>query len=144
MPVLGSASLGRRAQLHPDLQAIADEAIKIFDFSIRCAWRGPEEQEKDFKSGASPFHYPKSKHNRRPAMAMDCYPYPLKSLQDKEPFIALGAVMMTVASRLLAEGKITHKLRWGHDWDRDGILGERGEWDYPHYELVEEFSNKTA
>lgn len=135
MPVLGSASLGRRTQLHPDLQVIADEAIKIFNFAIICGWRGEAEQERAFNEKKSPFHYPDSKHNLRPSMAMDCVPWPV-NWKDLEQFIALGAVMMTVTVRLLAEGKITHKLRWGHDWDQDGILGEKGETDFPHYELT--------
>lgn len=135
MPQFGSASLGRRTQLHPDLQAIADEAIKRIDFAIICGWRGPEEQERAFNERKSKLHYPDSKHNQRPSMAMDCVPWPV-NWKNTEQFVALGAVIMAVGAQLLMEGKITHKLRWGHDWDGDGIRGEAGETDFPHYELV--------
>jgi peptidoglycan L-alanyl-D-glutamate endopeptidase CwlK len=27
-------------------------------------------------------------------------------------------------------------LRWGKDWDGDGVPGEKGETDSPHWELV--------
>jgi peptidoglycan L-alanyl-D-glutamate endopeptidase CwlK len=27
-------------------------------------------------------------------------------------------------------------IRWGWDWNRNGILQERGEWDGPHFELL--------
>lgn len=27
-------------------------------------------------------------------------------------------------------------IRWGRDWDQDGIIGEKGETDGPHWELV--------
>ena len=28
------------------------------------------------------------------------------------------------------------RVRWGRDWDEDGVIGEKGETDGPHFELV--------
>ncbi len=31
---------------------------------------------------------------------------------------------------------LEHAIRWGKDWNRNGIPGEKGETDSPHWELV--------
>jgi peptidoglycan L-alanyl-D-glutamate endopeptidase CwlK len=138
MYFLGSASKLRYGALHPDLKMIVDETLKEIGLSIACSYRGYADQEAAFRQGTTGLHYPKSKHNRKPAEAMDCIPNPFNGdWKNVEPFTVLGEKIMEVAARLLAEGKITHRLRWGHDWDMDGIRGEKKEWDYPHFELVQ-------
>ncbi len=39
-------------------------------------------------------------------------------------------------SMLIAGDECDVVIRWGRDWDRDGIIGEKGETDSPHFERV--------
>jgi peptidoglycan L-alanyl-D-glutamate endopeptidase CwlK len=56
---------------------------------------------------------------------------------DEEHLTYVGATLMAVADILYQEGKIIHKLRWGGNWDQDGvILKDQKLWDRPHVELV--------
>jgi peptidoglycan L-alanyl-D-glutamate endopeptidase CwlK len=42
-----------------------------------------------------------------------------------------------MADAMFAAAKeLNIKIRWGRDWDQDGIIGEKGETDGPHFELV--------
>jgi peptidoglycan LD-endopeptidase CwlK len=45
-------------------------------------------------------------------------------------FAALGHEMLEAAKELGV------KIRWGWDWDMDGVLQEKGETDGPHFELM--------
>jgi len=49
---------------------------------------------------------------------------------DSKSFEDLGHIMLDTAKQLGV------KLRWGYDWDGDGVLKEKGETDGPHFELV--------
>ena len=49
---------------------------------------------------------------------------------DSKSFVELGQIMIDTAKQLGV------KLRWGYDWDSDGILKEKGESDGPHFELI--------
>lgn len=41
------------------------------------------------------------------------------------------------ASMLAAAEFLETPIRWGRDWNRNRIVGEKGETDSPHFELVE-------
>lgn len=49
---------------------------------------------------------------------------------DQKVFTEMGKLVLAIAKE---EGVV---VRWGHDWDMDGILGEKGETDSPHFEVV--------
>ena len=51
--------------------------------------------------------------------------------EDTQAFDQMAAAMFAAAKELGIP------IRWGHDWDQDGIPRERGETDGPHFELVE-------
>lgn len=53
--------------------------------------------------------------------------------EDRAKFLALGKLMFAIASE-----KGAH-IRWGYDWDGDGITMEAGEYDGPHFELARAF-----
>lgn len=61
-------------------------------------------------------------------LAVDLAPIPL-DWTDRKAFLAVAGAMFAGAQR------IGVTLRWGGDWDGDGIYGERGESDLPHFEL---------
>ena len=108
------------------------------DVLVYCTYRSPEEQKDLYGHGRNGDKRPivtwtlNSKHNiqdplGRPASeAWDCVPVMAGKLRwdDARAY----KVLRQIAEEL--------GLRWGGDWDRDGIPGERGEWDSPHFELV--------
>ena len=102
-----------------DLQHVAAEAIKHFDFAVICGHRGREEQEEAFRRGLSRLRWPKSRHNSNPSTAMDCVPYPL-DWEDEERFKEMAEEIKGAADRLGIA------LDWGFD-----LWG----WDMPHFQL---------
>ena len=128
MPSFGKASLASRAQLHPKLQAIVDEAIKHTDFKFLDATRGRAAQELAFKLGRTKAHFGQSAHNFVPAIAMDLFPAPY-DWDNTQAFINLWKIIMPIAK---AQGT---PLRWGGDWDMNGQVNTSGLVDLPHYEL---------
>lgn len=105
---------------HPDLQAIAHEAIKIYDFSVICGYRGEEEQNEAYNKGRSKLKYPQSKHNKKPALAFDIVPYPV-NWQELPRFYEMAGVIKAIAHTKGIE------IEWGGDW--------RTFKDYPHFQL---------
>jgi len=50
----------------------------------------------------------------------------------------VAGVMISCAQELYDKGEITHLLRWGCDWDSDGIIAlDQKLDDGPHFELIE-------
>jgi len=106
----------------------------------------------------------KSKHNYLPSKAFDAVPYPvdydsdevyalqqmikegnspLKHImravqrlsQIRGRFYFMQGVFHAVAERLFLAGTITHLIRGGHDWDRDGDFTDQNFDDLGHVEL---------
>jgi peptidoglycan L-alanyl-D-glutamate endopeptidase CwlK len=46
--------------------------------------------------------------------------------------------VLGVAERLYNEGRISHRLRWGGDWDMDTKVSDNDFDDLVHFELVRE------
>lgn len=126
MFILSPASRRRYEQLDPRLQLIVDEALQEFNFGISCGFRNYADQEQAVREGKSDCHWPDSKHNRIPSMAMDCYPVPL-DWKDLERFKAMNAVF----ERIAANHNIPIKCA--------PMIGKPGKKypDYPHTELLE-------
>jgi peptidoglycan L-alanyl-D-glutamate endopeptidase CwlK len=117
------------SECHPDLQAVAVEAIKIIDFAVLEGHRPREEQEKAFHKGLSKVQWPESNHNKKPSEAMDIAPYPI-DWNNKERFYYLAGIIMGIAH---AKGI---ELRYGGDWDRDGDITDQNFMDLVHFERV--------
>lgn len=49
---------------------------------------------------------------------------------NRKNFLAIGKAMFTAAAELHIP------IRWGYDWDGDGILQEHVEYDGPHFQLT--------
>ena len=59
----------------------------------------------------------------------------MKKLFDPGTFEETGLLMQSLAPD--REGKITHKLRWGGNWNGDGLIVEgQSLVDLPHFELI--------
>lgn len=129
----------RRSTLHPDLQLIVDELIQYVDFTLICSHRTEEEQNEAYEQNVSQVKWPNSKHNKLPAEAMDLAPYfaglGLDWLDTHSIANLIGRVQQ-IADQLLKEGRISHSIRWGGDWDRDGRTRDQKFMDWVHVELV--------
>lgn len=129
MPVFGDRSKANLIQLHPDLQLVANEAIKTVDFTIIQGHRGEYDQNKAYAEGKSKAKFGSSAHNYLPAAAFDFIPYPFKGWEDKAGFIR-------VARAIVAAGKkLGIPVRSGSDWNMNNNFNDENFVDTPHIEL---------
>lgn len=135
MPSYSVRSRERLNTCHKDLRVIFNAVIPHFDNSILCGHRDEAAQMEAYNSGKSQLKWPQSKHNKTPSMAVDVAPYPI-DWEDLDRFRYFAGYVMGVAAILHSEGLITHRLRWGGDWDRDTQVKDNSFNDMPHFELV--------
>lgn len=88
----------------------------VRDLTVLCGYRGEAEQNAAFDRGASKLRWPRSKHNKVPALAVDIAPYPI-NWNDRAAFEALREFVLKVAAEL-------------------GIPIRVISWDLPHFELA--------
>ena len=136
MPKFSQESFSRLSQCHIDLQVLFFEVIRTIDCVVITGYRNEEDQEKAYKDGKTKLHWPCSKHNQTPSMAVDVASYPIdwKKLDD---FYYFGGFVMGVASQLKQQGKITHSLRYGGDWAGDNKVSNEKFVDALHFELID-------
>lgn len=115
------------SKCHIDLQLICHELLKIFDHSVIWGFRNKEDQELMVRRGSSDLHFPKSKHNKIPSMAVDLAPYPI-DWDDEESFVFMGGLFLGIAYCLQERKLITHEIIWGGNWKSR---------DLGHFELKE-------
>ena len=137
--ILGARSLKRLDGVHPDLVSVVRRAIEITnqDFSVLCGVRTPSEQRDLYaqgrtKPGVVVTWTLKSNHFVHAdgfGHAVDLVPYPV-DWKTLSKFDAIADAMMQAAKEL----DVT--LRWGSDWDMDGLVREAGESDSPHFEII--------
>lgn len=153
MFVFGARSKAELATCHKDLQLIHNTAIKTIriDYGIHEGGRGFKDQLDYFLNGKSkidprkPGSLEHAKHviyqHRSKSLATDIHiasRYNGKALTwQKESLIYVCSYLIATADRLLEQGKITHRLRWGYNWDMDHVIGlDHNFKDLPHLELV--------
>ena len=128
---------------HKDLILIMTEAISVsdVDFGISEGHRSIEDQQKYFREGKSKIDgvTQKGKHNYIPSLAADIYPFfDNKANWDNETLSYLAGIIHGVSEMLFKQGKTTHKIRWGGNWNSNGtILYDQSFDDRPHFELCE-------
>lgn len=136
---LGTRSLQRLQGVHPDLVRVVKRAIEIAtqDFSVLEGVRTKARQAELYAQGRttpgdivtwtmkSP-HIPGQDGLGR---AVDLIPTPL-DWKNTAAFDAISKAMFAAAKELGVS------IRWGADWDQDGVPRERGESDSPHFELA--------
>lgn len=92
--------------------------------------RGEARQNELLRTGKSKVAYPHSEHNATPSRAVDAKPDGV-SWADREGFTYFAGIVMGVAL------KMGVRLRWGGDWDSDGLLSDNAFDDLAHFELNE-------
>lgn len=112
--------------------------ICIDDAIIIEGHRGSERQNMLEERGLSQLRWPLGKHNKTPSLAVDAAPYhrdrPHIHWTDLDGMEAFSHLVLGIA-------KEEHILmRWGGDWDRDGVRVDSDPderfLDGPHYELL--------
>jgi len=114
--------------------------ITIHDCSILCGHRDEIAQDLAYKQGNSLVKYPDSKHNFKPCAAVDSAPYhaekPHIHWNDMDEMEAYKRLVFICAKKR----KMT--IRWGNDWDQDGIRVDKDPdesfVDAVHYEWIED------
>ena len=97
-------------------------------FRVLEGYRDQRRQDDLFANGSTRVKFPGSKHNEIPARAVDLLPLPV-DWSDREPFIFLAGVMMAHAALIDLD------LRWGGDWNGNGIMKDNTFDDLCHFEL---------
>lgn len=136
MNYFGQKSSKNLNECHPDLIKIFKEVIKHVNCSILEGQRSQDEQDNLFYAGKSKLKFPDSKHNKTPSMAVDAVPYPI-DWNDKKRFYYFGGMVLGISKILYNKGEISHKVRWGGDWDNDNTFKDQTFHDLPHFELME-------
>ncbi len=134
MPIFNDASFSKLSTCHIDLQRIFFEVIKTFNCTVLEGHRGQEAQDKAFADGKTQLKWPNGNHNATPSNAVDVAPCPLDWNNMKE-FCFFAGFVKGVATCLKAEGKITHSIRWGGDWNGNNDLDDNKFNDLVHFEL---------
>lgn len=128
MPVFSKKSIACLSTCHPDLQAVCNELIKQYDFSVLCGRRGERDQNEAYKKGTSHARYPYSAHNKTPSLAVDIAPYPI-DWDNISRFNEMIIRFDTVANILRREGVISSEFVYGGKWAQLK--------DWPHIEIKE-------
>ena len=135
----GARSLQNMEGVHPKLVRVLNLAIKKtkVDFMVIEGVRSLARQKQLYAQGRT---VPgkvvtwtlNSNHFKKAdgfGHAVDILPAPY-DWKDTAPFDEVARAMFAAAKEL------DINIRWGADWDRDGVPRERGETDSPHWELA--------
>lgn len=134
MSKFSQKSLEQLATCHPDLQTLFNVVIKYFDCTVTEGFRDATAQNKAFAEGKSKLKWPNGNHNKSPSTAVDVYPCPI-DFNDTRRFYYFAGFVLGIAKQLKAEGKISHSIRWGGDWDSDTEVKDNTFNDLVHFEL---------
>ena len=130
------ASTQNMAGVHNDLITIFTEAIKNspIDFGIPSSGglRTAGDQNLLFQNGSSKCDGFDKVSYHQTGNALDFYAYVNgEATWDKVHLAMIAGVVLSTAKRLLKEGKINSKIKWGGEFNSDTFHG----WDYPHIEI---------
>lgn len=134
---LSSKSRTKLAGVEEPLVLVVERAIQIssVDFAVTEGLRTLARQKELYAKGRTApgpavTWTMKSKHLQ--GRAVDLVPFVSGRLvwDDVSLFKKIGDAMRQAAHELEVS------IRWGYDWDMDGVLQEKGEYDGPHFELI--------
>ena len=138
----GTRSLANLRNVHPTLVEVVHRALGLstVDFAVVEGVRSIERQRELWAKGRTA-PGPKVTWTMKSMHMVQVTGYghavdllPLNTVTGKldwafsRGFYVVGAAMGKAAEEL---GVV---IRWGYDWDGDGVLNEKGEYDGPHFE----------
>ena len=135
----GARSTAHLNTCHPDLRRVAKTALVVspIDITIVCGLRQQRAQDEAFAMGLSRKRWPDSRHN---GVAPD---YDESTALDFAPWINgtihwndTGSFYVVAGIFLAAAGWEGVKVRYGGDWDRDGLTRDQSFMDLGHLELA--------
>lgn len=152
----GNVSKQRLSTCHIDIQKVLNLALSrsCVDFGVSEGYRPIEKQQEYYAIGRTvDINKPtitnidginkKGNHNYLPSRAVDIYIYhPDPEIRKKIAFdpVHLGYIAGLIEScskELLEKGETTHEIRWGNNWDRDGVIAyDQNLDDAPHFEII--------
>jgi peptidoglycan L-alanyl-D-glutamate endopeptidase CwlK len=135
MPKFSLSSFSKLSTCHRDLQVLFFEVIKSFDCTVLEGIRDEQGQERAFQEGKTTLHWPNGKHNSNPSHAVDVAPSPI-DWKNYRQFYYFAGYVLGIARTLKDQGKMTHSIRWGGDWDNDNHIEEQKLNDLVHFELM--------
>lgn len=143
MPMFSKRSLEKLGSAHVDLQTLFKEVVKYFDCTVVEGFRNEADQNKAYEAGNSKLKWPNGNHNKNPSLAGDVFPYPLnlspKNAKEatiyKFRMCYFAGQVKAMARILLTQGKISHDVIWGCDWDNDTEIADHEFLDFCHFEL---------
>lgn len=157
MKKFGRSSLAKLSTCHTDIQKVFLELIKVtkVDISVVYGLRTVKEQQALYAKGRTTQGNKvtncdgvdkKSKHQEQKkgegASAIDICIYTAepkyrsKVRYDQAHLAYIAGLVDVIVDNLLAKGEITHRLRWGGNWDGDGvIMFDQKLQDLCHWEL---------
>jgi len=151
MPQFSKKSKQLLSTCHKDIQLICNELIKYYDFSVISGIRTLEEQQMLFIEGKTKLDgiSKRSNHQGMPdsdgnivSFAVDIMPYKRNTNafsgheKDDRRFYKMMGMFQVIAIKLKEEGKISHDVRFGMDWDGDDTYRDQKFDDLPHAELM--------
>lgn len=134
---LSSKSRTKLVGVEEPLVLVVERAIQIssVDFAVTEGLRTLARQKELYAKGRTApgpivTWTMNSKHLQ--GRAVDLVPFVAGRLvwDDVSLFKKIGEAMFQAAHELEVS------IRWGYDWDMDGVLQEKGEYDGPHFELI--------
>jgi peptidoglycan L-alanyl-D-glutamate endopeptidase CwlK len=153
----GEKSLQKLSTCHKDIQEVLNLAISRtkIDFGISEGSRTVAKQQEYYAVGRTTQMHrgiitnvdgvkKKSKHNHKVSLAVDIYIWhPRKRTRDEISYDGMhlsyiAGLVDACASELYEKNLITSKIRWGGNWDSDGvIIFDQTLDDMPHFEINE-------
>lgn len=140
MPQFSEASKEKLSSCHPDLQILFNEVIKTFDCRVLEGYRNERDQNAAFDAKKSQLKFPHGKHNKLPSFAIDVSPCPIDWSKINR-FYWFAGYVLGIAQMLKQEGKISHLIRYGGDWNRNFNIHDQSFNDLVHFELVQGDNN---
>ena len=135
MPKFSKRSINILDGVDVHLRVLFNTVIDFRDCTILEGFRGKEKQDKYFSEGFSKVQWPNGKHNKNPSLAVDVAPYfPGRGVSlNKYEVVEFGHYVLGIRDCI----RLTNKIRWGGDWDKDWkSLTDNEFLDAFHWEVV--------
>ena len=129
MPTFNGKSAAKLLTCDVMLQRLFNEVIKTHDCTVIEGHRDQATQDEYFRTGKSQKKWPDGKHCSTPSRAVDVMPCPI-NWHDRAGIELFAHVVQVKAKEMGIQ------IRWGGDWDQDGLSSDEKFFDGPHYELV--------